>query len=221
MLKKFLAASGFTFTELMIALSINGFIFVALVAIFISGLTHYNTLFQTNQLYTELHAAMDIMVADIRRAGYWANASSIIGSHSNTNPFMASGTDISVGASNTCILMTYDHTQSGASSLPAISSSYDDLRYGYRLTNNAIQSRPRGATFACNAASNNWTNITDTNIIRVNTLTFALSTQVITVGSHTITVRYVTITITGALLSNSAVTETLVENVRIANDKYT
>lgn len=212
-------SQGFTFTELMIALSINGFIFVALIAIFISGLTHYNSAFQMNQLYTELHAAMDTMINDIRRAGYWSQASSIIGTHSNTNPFMASGADISTNASNNCILFTYDHTNAGA--LPTISSSIDDLRYGYRLSGSAVQSRPWGATFACTAASGNWTNITDTNVINVTALNFALSTQVVTVGSHTITIRYVTITLTGSLVSNSAVSETLVENVRIANDKYT
>lgn len=211
--------TGFTFTELMIALSINGFIFVALIAIFVSGLTHYNSAFQTNQLYTELHAAMDTMVNDIRRAGYWSLASSIIGSHSNTNPFMAAGTDLTLGSGNTCILFTYDHTNSGA--LPAISSSSDDLRYGYRLSGGAIQSRPWGSTFACTAAANNWTNITDTNVITISNLNFALSSQVVTSGSHTITIRYITITLTGYLKSNSAITETLVANVRIANDKYT
>jgi len=219
MLKKLFQFSGFTLTELVIALALNGFIIVGLIAIFVSGLTHYNTMFQTNQLYTELHAAMDIMVMDIRRAGYWSQASSIIGTHSNTNPFMASGADISVNGSNNCILFTYDHTNSG--SLPSISSSYDDLRYGYRLSGGAVQSRPWGATFACTAAASNWTNITDTNTINVSALNFALSTQVVTVGSHTMTIRYVTITLTGKLLSNTAITETLVENVRIANDKYT
>lgn len=221
MLKKHFhkAAAGFTFTELMIAMALNGFLFVAIVAIFVAGLTHYNTIFQTNELYTQLHAAMDVMVADIRRAGYWSNASTIIGTSSNTNPFMAAGTDISVGTGNNCILLTYDHTNSG--SLPAISSTYDDLRYGYRLNGGAVQSRPWGATFACTAAATNWTNITDTNVINVTTLSFTLSTQVITEGAHTITVRYVTITLTGTVKGNTAISETLVENVRVANDKYT
>ncbi len=219
MLKNLRKIDGFTFTELMIALTINGFIFVALIAIFVAGLTHYNTVFQTNQLYTQLHAAMDVMIADLRRAGYWSQASTIVGSSSNTNPFMASGADLSVGTGNNCILLTYDHTNSGT--LPSVSSSYDDLRYGYRLSGGAVQSRPWGATFSCTAAATNWTNITDTNVMTVSNLNFVLSTQVITVGSHTITIRYVTVTLTGNLNSNTAVTETLVENVRIANDKYT
>lgn len=211
-------ASGFTFVELMIAMAINGFLFVALIAIFVSGLTHYNTIYQTNALYTQLHAAMDIMITDIRRSGYWSQASTIIGTHSNTNPFMAAGTDLSIGAGNNCILFTYDRTNAGT--LPAISSSSDDLRYGYRLSGGAIQSRPWGATFACNAAAGNWTNITDTNVVTISNLNFTLTSQVLTSGGHSITVRNVTISLTGTLVNNAAINETLTETVRIANDKY-
>jgi len=220
MLERRRTTAGFTFTELLIALSINGFIFVALVAVFVSGLTHYNSVFQMNQLYTELHAAMDSMAMDLRRAGYWSQASSIIGSNANTNPFMVTGTtDLTLNGANNCILFTYDRTNTG--SLPSISSSTDDLRYGYRLSGGAVQSRPWGATFTCSAAAGNWTNITDPNVITVSNLNFALSTQVVTVGSHTMTIRFITITLSGALVSNSAVSETLVENIRVANDKYT
>jgi len=210
---------GFTFTELLIALLLSSLLLVALIYTFVSGLTNYNTLFKTNLLYTQLHAAMDVMVADIRRAGYWSQASTMIGSNANTNPFMSATTDISLGNSNTCILFAYDHTNSGT--LPAISTSIDDLRYGYRLNGGAVQSRPWGANFSCSAAANNWTNITDPTVINVTTLNFALSTQVITVSTHTMTVRDITITLTGSLVSNSAITETLVETVRVANDKYT
>lgn len=217
MLKKLM--KGFTFTELIIAMGLNGFLFVALASVFVAGLNHYHTIFQTNLLHTQLQAAMDVMAADIRRAGYWSLASSIAGSHSNTNPFMSVTTDVSINGSNNCVLFAYDHTNSG--SLPSISTSYDDLRYGYRLNSNAVQSRPWGATYACTAAANNWTNITDTNLVTIGTLTFALTNQVVTSGLHTITVRNITITLSGSLLAEPTITETLIENVRIANDKYT
>lgn len=217
--KKTSKQKGFTFTELMIAMSLNSFLFVALIAIFVAGLTHYNTIFQTNLLYTQMHSAMDLMITDIRRAGYWSLASSMIGTNANTNPFQASGNDVSIGSGNNCILFTYDHTNAG--SLPTISASYDDLRYGYRLSSGAIQSRPAGAVFACNAAANNWTNITDPNAINISNLNFSLSSQVITVGSHAITIRYITISLTGSVVGNSTISETLTESVRIANDLYT
>lgn len=210
--------SGFTLTELMIALSLNGFLIVGLIAAFVSGLTHYNTTYSTNQLDVQLHAAMDSMVSDIRRAGYWSLSSSIIGSHANTNPFMTSSTDITIGSGNNCILVTYDHTNTGA--LPAISSSVDDCRYGYRLSGGAVQSRPWGAPFACNASASSWTNITDPNTVNISVLNFAQSTQVVTGAGHTITIRYVTITLTGSLVTNSTITKTLTTNVRVENDKY-
>ncbi|HVY53478.1 MAG TPA: prepilin-type N-terminal cleavage/methylation domain-containing protein, partial [Gammaproteobacteria bacterium] len=202
MLKKLL--KGFTFTELMIAMSLNSILFVALTSVFITGLDHYNTIFNANLLHAQLQAAMDTIAADVRRAGYWSLASSIAGTHSNTNPFMSATTDISVGSSNSCILFAYDHTNSGA--LPSISSSYDDLRYGYRLINSAIQSRPWGATYSCSAAATNWINITDTNIVTISTLNFAMTNQVVTSGSHSITVRNIIITLTGYLTSTPTVT---------------
>jgi prepilin peptidase dependent protein B len=218
MLKKLLL-KGFTITELMIAMSLNGLLLVALISVFASGLHHYNTIFETNLLHTQLQTTMKIIAADLRRAGYWSQASSIIGTHNNTNPFMTSSTDISINSTNTCILFTYDHTNTGT--LPSISSSYDDLRYGYRLNNSAIQSRPWGATFNCNAPAGDWSNITDVNLTNITALTFALNTQVVSSGSHTITVRDVTVTLTGSLKNDSSITESLVEKIRIANDKYT
>lgn len=212
---------GFTLVELMIALVINMIVLAALISIFVYNLQAYRKILNVNRLHQELQTAMNVMASDIRRAGYWANASNDIGLDQNNNPFMASGADISVGGTgNSCILFTYDHDQNG--SLPSIGSSSDDERYGYRLSNQALQSRPWGATFSCAAAANNWNNITDTNVIQITALTFTLTTQTITTGPATagITLRSVDISMTGRLTSDTSVTTTLTEHVRVRNDKF-
>lgn len=212
---------GFTLTELIIAISINMIVLIALISIFVTNLRQYRFFLNTNILHQQLQLAMDIMTSDIRRAGYWANASNDAHTNQNNNPFMASGLDISIPAGNTCILFSYDHDNNG--SLPSIGSGSDDERYGYRLSGGAIQTRPWGASFSCTAAASAWENMTDPTIITITALTFTLSTQTVVSGPGTasILLRSVDITITGQLTSDSTVTQTLTQHVRIRNDKFT
>lgn len=211
---------GFTLTELVIALAINMVVLAALVSIFVSNLQHYRYVINANRLHQQLQGAMDLMTSDIRRAGYWANSSNDLSLDQNNNPFMTSSTDISVGTGNNCILFTFDHDKNG--SIPSITSSADDERYGYRLSGQTLQTRPWGATFSCSATSTAWENITDPKVINVTALTFTLNTQTISTGPGTagITLRSVDITLTGQLANDATVTKTLTAHVRIRNDKF-
>lgn len=212
--------AGFTFVELMIALALNAILLTALVSIFAANIGYYRQSLNVSRLNQQMQNAINIMARDIRRAGYWANASSDIGLDQNTNPFMASATDITVKASHDCVLFTYDQNDDGI--LPAISSSYDDERYGYRLLNQALQTRPPGAAFSCTASSASWENMTDPNFVRITNLSFTLTTTTITTGpaARGISLRYITISMTGQLTSDSTVTKTITRQIRIRNDKF-
>jgi len=211
---------GFTLTELMIALVINAFIFLSLVNVFSANVTHYTATLNANRLNQQLQAALQLMTGDIRRAGYWSNARNDVGTNQNNNPYMASGYDISVGGTgNSCILLSYDRNSNG--SLPLITSTADDERYGYRLSNQAIQARPWGATYSCTAPATNWENMTDTTIVNITSLTFTLNSKSVAVsGSGNILVRSVDITVTGSLVIDPTVTKTLTQHIKIRNDKY-
>lgn len=211
--------NGFTLSEMMIALVVNSILFLALIGIFVADLEHYRKVINANRLQQQLQGVMDIMASDIRRAGYWGNASSDLDTNQNNNPFMASGIDLAISGS--CILFAYDKNSDGV--LPAISSAYDDERYGYRLTAQAIQARPPGAPFSCAASSSSWENLTDTKIINITNLTFGLTTKTVTTGPGTIGIimRSIDITITGQLVSDATITKTLTQHIRIRNDKFT
>jgi type II secretory pathway component PulJ len=219
---QFRRSAGFTLTELTIALVINALVFTSLLAIFIANINHYTQTINTNRLNQQLEATVELMATDIRRAGYWANANTNIGTDTNTNPFMSTsnGTDVSIGPGNTCILLTYDHNNTGV--LPAISAASDDDRYGYRLNGNTIQSRPWGAPFSCTASATSWENVTDSTIVNITALTFTLNSQTVTTGpgSAGLLMRSVDISITGQLVSNPAITKTVTQHVRIRNDKF-
>ena len=217
---KLIQQRGFTLVELLVALALNIVVLVALVSIFVANLQHYRIMLNTNRLYQQLHSAMDMMSTDIRRAGSWVNARNDLGLDQNNNPFMASGADITIGSPNSCILFTYDHNKTGT--LPAISSSSDDDRYGYRLNGQVLQARPWGAAFSCAASAASWENMTDSSFMQVTALSFTLTTQTITTGPGTagIQLRSVDITLTGRLASDATVTKTLTEHIRIRNDVF-
>ncbi len=210
--------SGYTMVELLTALVINLFLMGGLITIFVSNVNHYHSSINVNRLNQQLETIMMMMSTEIRRAGYWSNAQNDIGSTTNNNPFMASGTDIAVSGS--CILFTYD--KNGNGSLPSISSSSDDERYGYRLNNNTLQARPWGAPFNCSAAASTWDNMTDSNVIQITSLTFTLNQSTITTGpgNKGLVQRSVDISITGRLTSNTSITKTLTKHVRLMNDKF-
>lgn len=214
-------AAGFSFVELLTALAINLVLFGGLITIFLSNLNHYRTSINTNRLNQQMQTAMMLMSKEIRRAGYWSNAQNDIGTGTNNNPFVASGTDITIANSNTCILFTYDSNDNGT--LPSISSSADDERYGFRLSGQTLQTRPFGAAFDCAAAANEWENVTDSNIIQITALTFTLNTSTIATGpgAKTLIQRSVDISMTGRLTSDTSITKTITQHVRLMNDKFT
>lgn len=212
--------SGFTLVEIIIALAINAFLFTALISFLALNLTHQRKALNINRLNEQLEASMYTMANEIRRAGYWANANSDIGTGQNNNPFMAVSTDLSINPAGNCILFTYDADSNGA--LPSISSGTNDERFGFRLSEQTLQARPPGAAFDCNASANSWDNMSDPNIVNITNLTFTLTSQTVVTGPGTtgITVRSVDIALTGQLVSDSTVSQTLTEHVRIRNDKF-
>jgi prepilin peptidase dependent protein B len=211
--------SGLTLPEILIALTLNVLIFTALISIFIGNLKHHRDSLNATRLTQNLQSVLNVMGDDIVRAGYWANARTDIGTNLNNNPFMASGVDLAITGGN-CILFAYDHDSNG--SLPSISSASDDERYGFRLVNQAIQARPPGATFACNAANNAWENMTDTNLMQITNLTFTLTSTTIATGpgSRSLLMRVIDISVTGQLTSNTSITRTLTKRIKIRNDKF-
>jgi prepilin peptidase dependent protein B len=210
--------AGFTIIELLVALSINILLFTALLTVFTANVSHYSKSLNIDTLNQQLQSALLIMSSDIRRAGYWANAQNDAGTDQNNNPFMTATTDIQT--SGACILFTYDDNSNGT--LPSISASYDDERYGYRLNGGILQARPPGALFSCAAGASNWENITNSSVLTITALTFTLNTQTLSTGSGTksIAIRSVDISITGQLVNDTTITKTLTEHVRVRNDKF-
>jgi prepilin peptidase dependent protein B len=200
---------GVTLVELMIALAIAVVIIAAVMAVFITTVRHSRESLEQGRLNTELHRTIRIIARDIGRAGYWASATS-----SQTNPFTQSSTDLTVNGAGNCILLSYDNNGDG--SLPAVNSGTDDERYGFRLISGAIQYRPVSATFSCTASAASWTNMTDPSLVTITAFSVTINTS----SEPPMEIRNVTISITGQLVSNTSITKTISQTVKVQNDKY-
>lgn len=209
---------GGSLVETLIGLSLGILLTFGMMTFYSSSSKISNKTLMTLRLDHEMRTAMTLIENDVRRAGYNAAASSLVGS-GKINPFMLTGvSDINVPNSH-CILLTYDLNSDG--SLSALNTPGSDERFGYRLTNEAIQTRASTDTaFTCDSA--NWENLTNNNLITVTNLTFSLSETIQSLStSSSLSIRQVSIIISAKLNSDHNVQRTMASTVRIRNDKYT
>lgn len=216
MLKK---QQGISIIEVLIALVITTIIVSAIVGLLANSIDTSRQLTTTAKLDQALNNTLETIARDIQRAGYNTNATT-----SATNLFFATSPikdDVTVNTNSDCITFSY---QVDATTTPTTGVN----RFGFRLSNNAIQYRTTAAGAGpCNAGSG-WENLTDPNIVTISAFTITLNTTNIapSTGATTSTApftsyRSVTISITGHLVSNSSVTRTITRTIKIFNNKYT
>ena len=69
--------SGFTITEMMVGVAVGLIVTAGVASFFMSTLTSSKTLLESSKLNQELNMAMNIMMTEIRRAGYWEFANGV------------------------------------------------------------------------------------------------------------------------------------------------
>lgn len=213
-------ASGFSLVELMVSLAVGLVVLAGITAMFAHNVKASGDTLKMARLHQELQAIMSLMTRDLRRAGYWGNASLSIGSGtSNTNPFILdSPAKFGSELDGSCITFSYDRDGDGN---VTVSSEDTDERFGFRLNNRAVEARKSGKT----CAETGWVDINDTTTTEITGLNFALATRSTDIdgagsGASRIVVREVTVTLTGRLRNDTSVTRTLRDTVRVHNDYY-
>ena len=216
--------AGASLIDMLIGLSIGVILTLGVIVFYSSTSRISNKILTTVRLEHEMQTAMAMMKNDIRRAGYTAGAKGLVGT-GTINPFMVAGTsDIAVPSSD-CVLLSYDLDMDGA--LPDLNTEGSDERFGYRLVNQVIQTRAAtDANFSCSAGT--WENLTNANLIQITNLTYTLTETIESLDAAkppptgaSITIRQISISMTGQLLKDTAVQRTITSQVRVRNDKYT
>lgn len=233
---------GATIVELMIGLTLGLMITASALAMLASTTSGASSALGSARLNIELRGGMDVMVEDIRRAGFGL---------SGCDPNLA--TDIAVydfdeDGIDDCVVYAYDSNNDGSCNF-----------YGYRMEGGAISSRDGGSGDASDCANGSWESLTDPGTVVIdapenNQSYFAISYQCIrandisgtttvsptseackpgealydetlaaalTAGTHVglIEVREVTIRLAGYLSSDAAMTMLLTQSVAVRNHR--
>jgi len=182
---------GFTLIEIMIALMLGLIIIGATLNIYISTIKASSDTIKSIRLNYDLDSVMQLMVNDIRRAGYWGGASvdSITASNPPTcnqgNPFLCDTAAIQTNLripNSSCIRYTYDFDGDSLLDFDADNDGVTDLTddenefFGFKLENGAI--KIRSAKIADNTADcsgSGWETITSVDTTNITYLEFSLA----------------------------------------------
>jgi type IV pilus assembly protein PilW len=232
---------GAGLVELMIGMAIGLIIVAAAATVYVTTVRGGADTPRSAKLNIELRGAMDIMVAEIRRAGYlWFDADTDL----STNPFMQANTNLTLVGSD-CLLFAYDANANNTADQPEDTSDY----FGFKKNGSKVSMRLGGTapstSAGCSAAGDSWEGITDDNSIIVDTLTFVVTYQCLNsktgvgsasqacatgnaiydaasaaaVKSDLVEIRKVDITLVGHHKDDEQTSMSLSQSVRVRNDR--
>ena len=136
---------GFTLVELIVSMAIGTIIIAGALNVFVTNSKASKDVIQMTHLNQEIRTVMEIMSADIRKAGFWGGALNAV--PGTPNPFGIT----SINANKNCILFTYDVNNNAT-----VQAS--DEEFGFRIKNNAVESRKNGRDCTL---SNSWDELSD------------------------------------------------------------
>ena len=215
------AQKGFTLIEMMVSTAVAAIGMAGAISIFATTVQYNTTSMQQIRLDQELRAIMNVMSQDIRRAGYWADANGV-----DDNPFANNANLMTWSAAESCFWYIYDADNSG-------DVNAGDQQ-GVRLIGSAVNIVGSAVGCGDTDSADDWSQISDSRSINITALNFAIADDACinaTTDQRTCntaiatdvlrTMKVVTITLTGELVSEPGVSDTLTETVTVRNTVQT
>lgn len=167
--------SGFTLVELMIALVIGLVVLAGAAGIYLTSLRLQNDNLNLVRLTQDMRSMTDVMVRDIRRAGFVSSDPAQNLAAMRDNPFFGPAADIRTHWSGACIVYAYnrddDSNGDGVSNeVPPVVDANEYL--GFRLNAGQLEMRQSGSTNA-DCDNGNWIALSG-HRVNVTALNFAL-----------------------------------------------
>ncbi|KXI27188.1 prepilin peptidase dependent protein B [Paraglaciecola hydrolytica] len=207
MLKPLSLQLGTTLVELMISMAIGFASLTAMASLVGHGIGLNTQLLAKSRLDEELNGIVELLINDIKRAGFDGNTSSIV-SDPNTlvSPFAGSVVIANHPAesANSCLLFAYDRNKNGL--LDTVNTNEN---YGYRLKDKAIEIRLDG--LGCSI--NGWHDLSDPQVVKVTKLEFKLHNQ----QSGSVKAKRIELIVEAELKSNSAISKRVHTSFMIKN----
>lgn len=211
------AQRGLSMVELMVGVAIGLFVVAGATMLVSNQLGDNRRLLLETQIQQDLRAAADIIVRDIRRAGYWGAAETGVWHAGavavSTNPYVAL-TPASGVASAVQFAYSRGAVENGAVDVA------DEA--GFRLVNGTIQMRVGG----------NWQPLTDDKTLRITNFTITMAVRQLPLSCFkdcggaancppTQSLREVAVLIDGRAANDASVRRSVRSNVRLRNDQIT
>ena len=233
---------GFSMVELLVALVAGLIIVGTATTLYVSIIRANATSIQLSSLNLGMQSLLDVMERDIRRAGYFANASLNLSRDANGNPVVAPTNRTamftlmtSAGSSTLqdmqqltvtdpllydCILLRYDANADGS-----IAGTDEIMGYRFKSAELGLEFRQwetvtdqlSSPTTQCDD-DEGWDNISQDGQVRLRSLTFAITPA--TGFSAPTGQRTITISMVGESQQKPALSLTLQRQVRMRNDQY-
>jgi prepilin peptidase dependent protein B len=150
---------GMTLVELMVGIAVGLFVVAGATKLLVDNLTNNRRLLLETRVNQDLRSAADLIVRDLRRAGYWRNATNVVTGATVLNPYSAitnTTTDLTTGE----LTFTYDRDGNSAVN--------DGDRSGFRVNAGMLEIQ-NGA--------NGWQPVTDSGSMEIVVATLAVTTK--------------------------------------------
>lgn len=156
------SAAGFTLIELMIAMVVGLIVLGAVLTFTVSMIRAYSENIRSTRLTQDLRTGMNVMVRELRRAGFDSTSVTRVLTDKNPSAFNA------MTVSGNCVIYEYDRGVGGGGGPPGVTE-----RRGIRLnaTTGALQMNATGASIDCAGSDAAWVDVTDPAIVEVTAFT--------------------------------------------------
>ena len=213
------AQRGLTMIELLIGMAIGLFIVAAAASLLTGNLRENRNLLIESRLMQDLRTAADMITRDLRRAGYWAAATTGVRGDGTgvvmANPY-TEVTPIGAPADSTSFRFSRDATENNTVD--------SNEQFGYRLRNGAIELQ---------LGTGNWQALTDANTLTVSEFSVTPTVEEISLASFCANpcpagsaatcpprqlVRSLAVVVSGRATGDARLTRSVRSQVRLRND---
>lgn len=202
--------TGFGLVDMMIAMTLSVVMLGGMLSAYVATINGHGNVAKIARLDHEMHALMELMSRDIRRAGSHGNPSALATGASN--PFtLDTPAAYTSESANSCLTFSYDLDADGS-----LDTGSDDERFGFRLKNKVIQMRRAGLDCTMDGSPANWEDVTDGSVVEITGLSFTATNTT----AEDMTLRRMQVQLSGRLKNDPDVSRTLTKTVRIRNDLY-
>ena len=217
MLNRASTQRGVSLVELMVGIAVGFALAMVITQVFVNQVVGNTNMLKETRLNQELRAIMDLAVRDIRRGGYWGNA--ISGAWYDGSPGVATnplnsitvGDTVNPAAATSGSSVGYSYDVNGDGTID------DAENFTIRLTGSVVE-LVQGIT------SPTTTSLSDPGTTTITALTFTIAPATVGIacvvaGSNpALTVRKITIALTGRLADDATVTRSMQETGRVRTD---